>query len=776
MPLNVSVTTPRQFMRALPLARLFVLAAAAALGACGSTGPDRIGPPAALTMVSGNSQTGQVATLLANPLVVSVTDSRSRPVQGVAVTWSVTSGNGVINPTSTLTDANGSAQAAFSVGTVAGNNQVTASVSGVTASVTFSIVGTPGPLAKVVASTHLLALCTGGQAGQLAATPTDAYGNPVSATVTWVSRNPAVVSVDAAGNVQLLSTTAGAYVVASSGSAAPDSALVSPAQPVTLNVGVVNQSLPSTSFCVESTQSGSEFALIAYNGSTIIGTSTGVQVQGNGVAAIGSGANVVSAMMAPPLGEAAGTRINYQFEYALRERERRETTPAYVDGSRAYARQLRQQGTAGASVERAVAAATTVSRQITDAAQVGDLVQLNTNANDYCTNPTYATGRVAAVSSSAIVVADTSNPAGGFTDTEYASFGAAMDTLVNPVDTNAFGAPYPLNGNKRTIIFFTKAVNQLTTDPSQGVVLGFYYERDLLAPATCPGSNYANMFYVLVPDPNGTINGGNAISKNKTLVSQYAVSTIGHEYQHLINASRRMYVLNLPASLVNEETWLNEGLSHIAEDLIFYRAAGLGPRQNIGVAQLADPKVNAAFNQFENGDASRFQYYLAGTETHAPVGVNGDDNLYLRGAVENFLRYLCDRMQTTDGNFWYRLVNDSTIGLSNLQHVIGTDPEPIIRDWATSVFTDDFVPGVPVQFTEPSWNWRQVLPAKYTSGFDLLTHPLSSSVPVTVALTARGVGYFRFAVPVGQQSLIMVTGPSGTALPSNVQLMLVRTK
>ncbi|OYV73865.1 MAG: hypothetical protein B7Z72_01525, partial [Gemmatimonadetes bacterium 21-71-4] len=352
---------------------------------------------------------------------------------------------------------------------------------------------------------------------------------------------------------------------------------------------------------------------------------------------------------------------------------------------------------------------------------------------------------------------------------------------VNPVDTNAFGAPYPLGGNKRTVIFFTKAVNQLTTDPSQGVVLGFYYERDLLPPnpptgSPCPGSNYANMFYVLVPDPNGTINGGNTISKNKTLVTQYAISTIGHEYQHLINASRRMYILNVPASMVNEETWLNEGLSHIAEDLIFYRAAGLGPRRNIGVAQLADPKVNRAFDEFERGDASRFLTYLSGPETHAPVGVEGDDNLYLRGAVENFLRYLCDRLQTTDGNFWYRLVNDSTIGLPNLQHVIGSDPEPFFRDWATSVYTDDYVPGVSPQYTQLSWNWRQVLAAKYTSGYNLLTHPLSSSVPVTVALTARGVSYFPFAVPVGQEALITVGAPAGAALPSTVRLTLVRTK
>jgi Bacterial Ig-like domain (group 1) len=762
-------------MRTTRWARLLALIGAAALAACGgATGPEKAGPAAVLTMASGNAQTAPVATLLPDPLVVTVTDAHARPVPGVSVGWSVTSGNGVITPASSVTDVNGDAQAALSVGTLAGNDQVTASVSGVTATVTFSIVGTAGPLAKVVTSSHALALCTSGQSGHLAATATDAYGNAVAAAVTWQSRNPAVVTVDSVGNIQLLSTTSGAYVVASAGAASPDSAFVSPAQPVSLAAGAVNENLPAGSFCLQSTQPGTEFGLVVYNGSTAVGSSTGVQVTGSGMAAIGSGANVAASML-PTAGPASSVRINDAFEYALRERERRDTPP-YVAAARAYARQLRQEP-AGLRAQALGAAGTGVTRQITDAVQVGDLVQLNTNAADYCTNPTPTTGRVVAISQSATVVADTSNPVGGFTDAEYAGFAAAMDTLVNPVDTTAFGAPYPLGGNKRTVIFFTKAVNQLTVDASQGVVLGFYYERDLLPVASCAGSNYANMFYVLVPDPNGTINGGNGITKSKTAVTQYAISTIGHEYQHLINASRRMYILNVPASMVNEVTWLNEGLSHIAEDLIFYRAAGLGPRMNIGAAQLADTKVNNAFNEFEQGDATRFQYYLTGTETHAPVGVEGDDNLYLRGAVENFLRYLCDRLNpTTDGNFWYRLVNDSTVGLPNLQHVIGTDPEPLFREWATSVFTDDYVSGVASQFTEPSWNWRQVLPLKYTSGFDLATHQLSNGVPVGVGLTARGVGFFQFAVPSGQQGLITVTGPGGAALPSNIQLTLVRTK
>ena len=47
--------------------------------------------------------------------------------------------------------------------------------------------------------------------------------------------------------------------------------------------------------------------------------------------------------------------------------------------------------------------------------------------------------RVAAVSTTAIVVADTANPTGGFTDAEYLSFATVFDTLIGPLDIQNFG-------------------------------------------------------------------------------------------------------------------------------------------------------------------------------------------------------------------------------------------------------------------------------------------------------------------------------------------------
>lgn len=763
------------------LARLILSTALFGLMACGATTPDRPGPPAYLTPSSGNDQSGTVATVLPSPLVVLVTDAQLRPLVGVTVTWAVTAGNGVVTPATTISDAHGSAQTAFSIGPTAGKNAVTASVTGVATPGTFSITGIAGPLAKVTVQDHMLALCKPGDSGNPSGVATDAYGNPVASRVTWISRNPAVASVDSLGNVVLVSAVGSTYIVATAGTVPADSALVRVAPPLVLAAGQVDDALPGATFCVGSDQPGSEFALVAFLSATTFGNSASIVVNSARLGTIGSGANRAPSQLAsmaaglPPL---QVVQQNVKFEYALRARERAEM-PKYVAGARAWYARMQQQRLS-ANVAPLARGTAPLAQQIPATAKVGDLVQLNTNANAYCTNPIMATARVAAISNSAIIVSDTSNPSGGFTDAEYQNFAVAMDTLVMPVDTAAFGVPSDIDHNNRVVILFTKAVNALTTDPTQGVVLGFYYSRDLLPLISptggppCPASNVAEMFYLLVPDTGKTVNGGNKYTATKQNVANVVVSTIGHEFQHLINASRRMYV-NIGAA-PDEEAWLNEGLSHVAEELIFYRASGLGPRQNLGIAELSNPTAHYAFNLYMYGNAGRYQTFLPVTEIHGPIGeFGGDDDLTTRGAIWSFLRYLADT-RPTDNTFFYRLVNSYTTGLANMQAVLGADPLPLMRKWATSIYTDGSVPGVDPAYNQLSWNWPLVYSLMGASYKRPVTHVLDSTAPTSLTLKSDGTAFFAFAVSNGQQGLISVTGPGGTALPSGIQLTLVRTR
>jgi hypothetical protein len=398
---------------------------------------------------------------------------------------------------------------------------------------------------------------------------------------------------------------------------------------------------------------------------------------------------------------------------------------------------------------------------------IGQLIRLNANADSECTAPDYRGARVVAITNSAIVVADTLNPTGGYTDAEYASLGVTFDTLIDPLDRAAFGDPSDIDGNKRIVLFFTKAVNDLTPTTSTSYVGGFFHGRDLFPTketadfAACAGSNVGEMFYVMVPDPK---RGGPFAKAN---VASEVLGTLAHEYQHLINASRRMFVNTAATDF--EETWLNEGLSHIAEELLFYRVSGLKPRQNLDASAIRASSVNiSAFNDDEADNFGRYREYLLSPSKYSPYSDN--DSLETRGATWAFLRDVADRKAPSDGDTWFRLVNSTTTGMANVRAVFGTGVLNQIRDWETSVLLDD-LSGVDAAYQQPSWNFRSMFAALTNSTvFPVQTVPLVAGTK-SVTLVGGATSYVRFSVSSGSTASVQ-----WSALPSTVQLTLVRTK
>ena len=94
-----------------------------------------------LDRISGNSQTAVVSTALSNPFVVEVQDQNGDALSGVTVTFAVTGGGGTLSATSVTTNASGRASSTLTLGSTAGTNTVTATVSGITA-ITFTATGT----------------------------------------------------------------------------------------------------------------------------------------------------------------------------------------------------------------------------------------------------------------------------------------------------------------------------------------------------------------------------------------------------------------------------------------------------------------------------------------------------------------------------------------------------------------------------------------------------------------------------------------------------------
>jgi len=109
----------------IKIAKLASMAACAAwLGAC-STEPPR---PAALTIVSGDSQSGLAGTALAESLVVAVSDAGGTGIEGVNVTWHTSSGGSVTPATSLSSSAGHAASAVVLAG--AGTGGISATVDG----------------------------------------------------------------------------------------------------------------------------------------------------------------------------------------------------------------------------------------------------------------------------------------------------------------------------------------------------------------------------------------------------------------------------------------------------------------------------------------------------------------------------------------------------------------------------------------------------------------------------------------------------------------------
>jgi hypothetical protein len=236
----------------------------------------------------------------------------------------------------------------------------------------------------------------------------------------------------------------------------------------------------------------------------------------------------------------------------------------------------------------------------------------------------------------------------------------------------------------------------------------------------------------------------------------------------LINAARRLYINTTADDF--EEVWLNEGLSHIAEELLFYESTKLQPRANINVATIR--RSQATIDAFSNdliANFGRYESYLERPSDFSPFSSN--DSLETRGATWSFLRYAADQRASSDGDIWNRLVNSSSTGFANLAQVFGADVLGLTRSWSVSVATDDLA-SVASTYQQPSWNSRDIYAALLSSTvFPLATRTLSSTAPTAITLVAGGSAYLRFGVGAATSPTI-----SWTTQNAAVQMTLVRTK
>ena len=318
-----------------------------------------------------------------------------------------------------------------------------------------------------------------------------------------------------------------------------------------------------------------------------------------------------------------------------------------------------------------------------------------------------------------------------FTDADYAEIQTLLDDFIFPVDTEYFGETADIDGNDRAIVLVTEEVNKLTDLAEQLIFLGFFLGSDLATRADCAASNVAEMVYLRAPDPNGDFGLPTTVERAIEILE----STTSHEFQHLINAEQR-FILGNAQFASSAEIWMNEGLSHLAEELVGLKVAGLAVRANMGIDEaLADVD---AFNTFILDN-----FINLGVTSTNPDGCNGwmvdpensvaiifldppgCGSITMRGWSYLFLRWLGDH-EGPAGNgvipgsneqlLFRELVTGGPTHLSGTENVeravamfgSGASWEELMADFLVMPVVDDDAQGVPERTQLLTWDLRDL--------------------------------------------------------------------
>lgn len=186
---------------------------------------------------------------------------------------------------------------------------------------------------------------------------------------------------------------------------------------------------------------------------------------------------------------------------------------------------------------------------------------------------------------------------------------------VRENEENLFGTPSDVDGDGKVNVVFSRTVNELGASGG-GFISGFVYAGDLHARLDYPASNESEVIYTFVPDPEGIL--GSPISKNFAMSNVWP-GVIAHEYQHIINYHHHVFINEGQM----EASFLNEGLSHLAEDIYSINEDGY-----------------MEYSGIEN--PVRVRYYL---ENAPNTCFTCGSTLAQRGGAYLFLRYLYEQAE-----------------------------------------------------------------------------------------------------------------------------------
>ncbi|HEX9610766.1 MAG TPA: hypothetical protein VF978_02675 [Gemmatimonadales bacterium] len=384
---------------------------------------------------------------------------------------------------------------------------------------------------------------------------------------------------------------------------------------------------------------------------------------------------------------------------------------------------------------------------------VGDLREFSVCRDLDCGNFTDVGARARAVGQRLAIFIDTLAPTNGLSQADLDGLITLFDSRLYAIDTAAFGRESDINQDSVVIVLMTNVVNSLVTaadcDANGAFVAGFFLGADIdPAFATDGRLNHAEIFYSIVADPSGTLSCAHSASQ----VTRFVPITFIHEFQHMISYNEHVLVRG---QRNGEQLWLNEGLSHYAEEL--------GGRSFLAEGD------NQTFTDYVIGDLFNAYHFLEAPGDHFLLPRTGIGTLEERGAQWLYVRYLVDQYATDNTRpawdvFTRRLVQTADTGASNVQAVTGASFATTVGRWALTNWVSD-LPGfaTPAELTYESWSFRSTFaqlnaqnPTRFPQPFPLApTSSEGSAIDLAGTLRAGSGMYHRALHPAGALAFVL---------------------
>jgi hypothetical protein len=376
------------------------------------------------------------------------------------------------------------------------------------------------------------------------------------------------------------------------------------------------------------------------------------------------------------------------------------------------------------------------------------------------------------VGSHIAIFQDNAAPANGFTDTEFQVLGAQFNDILYDLDNRAFGSESDVDDNGIVYMLLSPVVNHLTTtNCNLGIITGFFFSIDIDPGYSADArANQAEVFYGIVPDPSGSV--GCIVPKSR--INQIVPSTFIHEFQHMISYGQHV----LFRRAITEDTWLNEAMSHLAEEL--------------GALKMKEMGDDQAFSDFVIGDLYDAFVYLKSPGTNYVLYSQGGGTLAERGSSWLFLRWLVDQFGP---NITRRLEETPLIGVDNVNAATGEPISRLLSQWFFANWVSD-LPGfsAPSRLKYTTWQFRttyaslnQQSPSRFDRPYPLVPQVFNTGTfnavgtcqGTSTCLKAGSGDYYRVVqLPSAQGFNVQLTNSTGGPIATSAvsRLNVIRIK